>query len=112
MTPASGAPASPRQLALQLGHTPSLAEDDFIVGDGNELAFGHIAAYPAWPAPLTLITGPAKSGKSHLARIFAGRSDAVFAEPRTAEKLSKAGGVQPVVVEDVDRAKFKEAALF
>ena len=31
------------------------------------LAHGRIMAFPDWPEPLTLIAGPAKSGKSHLA---------------------------------------------
>lgn len=100
------------QLALDLGHTPSHAEADFIVGDGNELAYAHILAYPNWPGPLTLLVGPAKSGKSHLARIWAARSGAGFAEPEEIETLSAAGGTAVLVLEDVDRAGYDEDALF
>jgi chromosomal replication initiation ATPase DnaA len=64
----------PGQLALDLGHEVSHAEADFIVGDGNRLAYGHVVAWPAWPGPLTLIEGPAGVGKSHLARIWAERA--------------------------------------
>src|SRR5690606_10860074 len=49
------------QMALDLGHTPSHAEADFIVGEGNELAYAHILAFPNWPGPLTLLVGPAKA---------------------------------------------------
>ena len=102
----------PGQLALELGHEVSHAEDDFLVGDGNRLAYGHVIAWPDWPGPLTLIEGPAGVGKSHLARIWAERADAGYATPATAEELSRAGGKGPLVVEDADRAGYEEAALF
>ncbi len=100
------------QLALELGHEVSHAEADFIVGDGNRLAYAHISAWPDWPGPLTLIEGPAGVGKSHLARIWAERAEAGYAVPASAEELSRDGGTGPLVVEDVDRAGFEEAAFF
>jgi len=102
----------PGQLALELGHEVSHAEADFIVGDGNRLAHGHVMAWPDWPGPLTLIEGPAGVGKSHLARIWAERAEAGYAAPASAEELSRVGGTAPLVVEDVDRAGYDEAALF
>ncbi|HQZ12994.1 MAG TPA: hypothetical protein PK286_08900 [Devosia sp.] len=101
------------QLALELGHTPSHAEADFIVGEGNELAYGHVLAYPGWPGPLTLVTGPAKAGKSHLAGIWAVRAGAERAEDSEhLEALAATGGTVPLLVEDVDRADYDEDALF
>lgn len=108
----SGGPARSGQMALDLPHDPSHAADDFIVGDGNRLAHAHVLSWPHWPGPLTLLEGPASSGKSHLARIWAERSGATLAAPATAEDLSRAGGRQPLVVEDVDRAGYDEPALF
>jgi chromosomal replication initiation ATPase DnaA len=104
--------ASVEQLVLDFGHTPSHAEDDFIVGDGNRLAHGRIAAFPNWPDPMTLLVGPAKAGKSHLARIFADRSGALLARPSELAAMAAAGGVEPLVIEDVDRAGYEEDALF
>lgn len=101
-----------RQLALELGHEPSHAADDFIVGEGNRLAYGHLLAYPRWAAPLTLVEGPASAGKSHLARIWAELANASFARPETAEELSRGAGAVPLVVEDADRAGYDEATLF
>jgi chromosomal replication initiation ATPase DnaA len=100
------------QLPLDLGHVASHAEADFVVGEGNRLAYAHVTAFPSWPAPLTLIVGPAKSGKSHLSRIFAERSGAGLALPEDVEGIARAGGNEPLAVEDVDRLGYDEAALF
>jgi chromosomal replication initiation ATPase DnaA len=100
------------QLPLELGHVPAHGEGDFLVGEGNKLAYGRVQAFPHWGDPLTLILGPAKSGKSHLARIFADRSAAHFAAVDELERLARDGGRQPLVIEDVDRAGYDEAGLF
>lgn len=112
MTQPEAAEQGPGQLALDLGHEPSHAEADFIVGDGNRLAHAHVLSFPNWPGPLTLIEGPASAGKSHLARIWAERAGAGYATPGTAEDLSREGGRAPLVVEDADRAGYGEAELF
>ena len=101
------------QLTLEWGHSPSHAEEDFIVGEGNELAYRHIQHFPDWPSPpWMLLAGPASSGKSHLARSWAERSGAALADPDALEALSRVGGQAPLVLEDVDRAGLDEAALF
>ena len=105
-------PAERGQLPLDLGHTPSHAEADYVVGDGNRLAHAHVLAYPRWAGPLTLITGAAKSGKSHLARIWAERSGAEAPPVDRIEALARTGGNTPLVLEDVDRLPYEEAALF
>lgn len=100
------------QLVFELGHTPAHGEADFMVGEGNALAHGRILAFPHWSEPVTLLVGPAKSGKSHLARIFADRSGARFAATHDLEALATQGGQGPVIVEDVDRLDYDEAGLF
>lgn len=104
--------AAKEQLVLELGHTEAQSEDDFMVCEGNTLAFEHVMAFPDWSAPLTLVVGAAKSGKSHLARIWAARAQAIVAEPRDVEALAAAGGQQPVLIEDADRAGYDEIGLF
>jgi chromosomal replication initiation ATPase DnaA len=101
-----------RQLPFDYGHEPSHLEDDFIEGDGNRLALAHVRAFPNWTAPLTLIEGPAKSGKSHLARIYAGRAGARLASPDDLEMLSREDRDVPLVLEDVERSGYDEDALF
>ena len=100
------------QLAFELGHAAAHGEADFLVGEGNALAHGRILAFPHWSEPVTLLVGPAKSGKSHLARIFADRSGARFAGVGDLEELATQGGQGPLVVEDVDRLDYDEAGLF
>ncbi|MEO9296432.1 hypothetical protein [Devosia alba] len=101
-----------RQLALELEHVPAQGEADFLVGDGNALAHGRIMAFPQWSEPVTLLVGPAKSGKSHLARIFADRSSARFAGVNELEALATQGGRGPLIVEDVDQLGYDEVGLF
>ncbi|KKC34754.1 hypothetical protein [Devosia psychrophila] len=100
------------QLALELGHTAAQGEGDFLVGEGNALAHSRIMAFPQWSDAITLLTGPAKSGKSHLARIFADRSGALFAATTDLENLATQGGTAPLIIEDVDRLDYDEAGLF
>jgi chromosomal replication initiation ATPase DnaA len=99
------------QLPLEFGHTASQIEDDFIAGEGNALALAHVRSYPAWPHPLTLLIGPAKSGKSHLGGIWALRAGADTVTPHNlAIHAERPSG--PLLVEDIDRAGFAEAPLF
>src|SRR5690606_4671677 len=60
-----------RQLPLSLPHEPGLTRDEFVVGAPNRAAY-EIATEPGrWPGPVVAISGPAGSGKSHLAAILA-----------------------------------------
>jgi chromosomal replication initiation ATPase DnaA len=112
MMPGAGPPEERGQLPLDLGHTPSHAEVDYIVGDGNRLAHAHVMAFPDWSGPLMLLTGAAKSGKSHLARIWAERTGAEAPAVEAVEVLAREGGTAPLVLEDVDRLAYDEAELF
>jgi chromosomal replication initiation ATPase DnaA len=100
------------QLPFEYGHEPSHHEADFIRGEGNRLALAHILAFPEWPGPLTLLEGPAKSGKSHLARIWSERSGAVSAGPGDLGMRAGEGGTAPLILEDIDRLEYVEADAF
>lgn len=109
---AKGTGTAREQLVLDFPHTPAQGEDDYLVVPANRLAFERVADWANWAEPLTLLTGPPKSGKSHLARIFADRSGAGFATPADIARRAAEGGTRPLVVEDVDRAGYDETALF
>jgi chromosomal replication initiation ATPase DnaA len=100
------------QLPFDYGHEPSHLEDDFIEGEGNRLALAHIRGFPHWAHPLTLLEGPAKSGKSHLGRIWAARAGAWVATPQSAGRLAGEAGAQPLLIDDVERSGYGEDALF
>ena len=108
----AGDPIEPGQLSLELGHTPSHEEADFVIGDGNRLAYLHLMSWPNWPGPLTLLMGPPSAGKSHRARIWAGRAGAQVPAPGDLEALAGQGGTTPLLIEDVDRPGYDENALF
>jgi chromosomal replication initiation ATPase DnaA len=45
-------------------------EEDFLVSDANRAAFDHLTRWSLWPVMASLVTGPRKSGRSLLGRIF------------------------------------------
>lgn len=51
------------------------ADDEaFIVGPSNQAAVHHLDSHARWPVKATILTGPRKSGRSVLGRIFARRT--------------------------------------
>src|SRR6266508_1978458 len=63
--------AGPRQLALALDHSESLAREDFLGGPSNAAALALVDAWPDWTHRAVVLIGPEGSGKSHLAAIWA-----------------------------------------
>lgn len=99
MTPAT------RQLALDLGHRPSLTGADFLVSPANEDAVRWIDRWPDWPGPVLAIAGPGGAGKTHLAHVFMARSGAALLAPgdlaeRTPAELVEAHPA--LVIDDAD----------
>jgi len=45
-------------------------DEDFLVSEANRRAYTHFTRWSLWPVMATLLTGPRKSGRSLLARIF------------------------------------------
>ncbi len=62
------------QPALPLDWPADEADDAFIVTPSNAAAVRHLDAIGTWPVSTSLLTGPRKSGRSLLGRIFAQRS--------------------------------------
>ena len=58
------------QIALPLAWPVADAEEDFLISDANCAAFEHLKRWSVWPVMATLLTGPRKSGRSLLGRIF------------------------------------------
>jgi chromosomal replication initiation ATPase DnaA len=58
------------QIALPLNWPVADGDEDFLVSDANRTAFEHLKRWSVWPVSATLLTGPRKSGRSLLGRIF------------------------------------------
>jgi DnaA regulatory inactivator Hda len=106
--------AGAKQIPLDLGFRAALARDDFFVAPGNAEAVAWIDRWPTWPGHTLALFGPAGCGKSHLAQVFAARSDAhvlhaaAIKNSQIAELVSTQ---QAVVVEDADQG-MDETAMF
>jgi len=104
----------PRQLALALEHEESLAREDFLEGPSNATALTLVEAWPDWPSPVVMLTGPEGSGKSHLAAIWASASGARVMAARALAETSPPGALATgaLVIEDLGAGEFDEASLF
>lgn len=96
------------QLILPLETRSAQGRADFIVAPGNARAVAFIDSFPHWPAPAAALYGPAASGKSHLAAIWAERAGAQI---RSAASLQSDVPNGALVIEDVG-AGVPEAPLF
>jgi chromosomal replication initiation ATPase DnaA len=105
---------APRQLTLALDHAESLAREDFLEGPSNAAALALIERWPDWPSRVVLLRGPEGSGKSHLAAIWARASGARTLSPRALDgaEVPIALATGALVLENLDRGGFEEAALF
>ncbi len=89
-----------RQLILNFEHRVALTGDDFLVSDSNREAVEWIDIWPNWPAPALVIIGPPGSGKTHLAAVFAIKSNARLVSLDELETIA-ANLSQDVIVEDM-----------
>lgn len=110
--------ARPRQMALDLPARPALGRADFFVAGPNRLALALVDRWPDWPGGRIAVSGPAGSGKTHLAQVWAARSGAAILQAAALagfDPVSTPAGAA-VVVEDADRlpelAPAGEEALF
>jgi chromosomal replication initiation ATPase DnaA len=105
---------NPRQLALTLSHNQSFAREDFLSGPSNAVALALVEGWPDWPARAVALVGPAGSGKSHLADIWAAEAGARSIAGPVLEEASLPGALASgaVVVEDLTEDGIDERALF
>lgn len=106
-------PPVTRQLPLEFNHDPASSRDALIVSDRLNAAVAIVDRWPDWPSPVVILAGPAGSGKSHLASIWANRVGARSVNIEKPDPLVLELAAQgPVLIEDIDRQGFDETALF
>lgn len=66
----------PRQLTFDLPLHSASGRQDFFISPSNATAIAAVEAY--WPQGKLVLSGPKGSGKSHLARVWAGEQAALF----------------------------------
>lgn len=93
---------------------PSLGGDDFLISGSNEYAAKLINAWPDWPDPIAVLSGPQGSGKTHLVNVWRAISGA-----RSFQAAGLADAVAqvlerplPIAIEDFDGARVDEHAAF
>ncbi len=89
------------QLSFDLPAKTALGREDFFVSPANALAVAMISAN-SWPGNKLVLTGPAKSGKTHLAHVWAAASGARIVQAKDIDEADIPELARtPVVVEDV-----------
>jgi hypothetical protein len=58
------------QIALPLNWPVADRDEDFLLSPANNHVFDHLTRWTTWPVMASLVTGPRKSGRSLLGRIF------------------------------------------
>ncbi len=87
-----------RQLRLELDRVLRPSRSDFVVSECNAAAVRALNAWPQWHAGALALVGPAGSGKTHLATVWAQEVGAVPWSPIDA--VEAAG--PPVLLEDAE----------
>ncbi len=72
-----------RQLTFELPGKMALGRESFFVTPANALAIARIEGWRDWPDNRMVLCGPAGSGKSHLAHVFAAQSGARIIDAAT-----------------------------
>jgi chromosomal replication initiation ATPase DnaA len=112
MSPPDRKSVRSQQLPLTFSHEAASGRDDLVVADPVSAAAAIIDRWPDWPSPVVIITGPAGSGKTHLAQVWRKKSDATAIRLEPGSDAVLEAGEGPVLFEDADRGAFDETALF
>lgn len=76
-----------RQIPLKLEPHPDYAAADLLQSEANRAALALVRSWPEWALPAAVIWGPAGSGKTHLAHIWAERAGALLIDAGDLAKL-------------------------
>lgn len=104
-----------RQLAFDLPHLEATALEDFMPAASNRQALDAVLAWPGWPGMTVCVDGPPGSGKTHLARIWAARAQALYLHAsqiwQAADPLARLGAARACAVDDADTVEDERLLL-
>lgn len=104
------------QLRLDLPVRTALGRRDFFVSDANALAVAQVDRWRDWPSRKMILTGPPKSGKTHLCHVWKNEAQAEIVPADALPHLPIPALAQTsACVEDVDQIagnRDAEEALF
>lgn len=105
---------APTQLTLAFAHPPQYGRESFLPGGSNRAALALLDRWPEWPAPVVVLSGPAGSGKTHLAHIWAAQAGAGLLRAENLGHANAPGMVagSGLAVDDVRPGDVPEPALF
>tara|TARA_R110000782_G_scaffold78276_8_gene155440 strand:- start:94708 stop:95376 length:669 start_codon:yes stop_codon:yes gene_type:complete len=66
------------QIGLPFDWAGQVKAGQFLLSDANRIAAEHIERWRHWPVPISILSGPSRSGKSTLGRHFLAISDGVM----------------------------------
>lgn len=106
-----------RQLAFDLPAREAWRREDFFISPANATALAAVDDWRNWPSGKMVLTGPAGSGKTHLARLWAAEAGAAVlpATDLPHADLPALSAYGAVAVEDAEAAAgnpLAEAAFF
>ncbi len=105
-----------RQLTFDLPFRPALGRGDYFISSSNATTVDTVLNWSDWPQGKLVLVGPRKSGKTHLAHVWAAQAEArlvMAGDLRTDDVDRLASG--PIAVENADSAagdRETEEALF
>lgn len=103
----------PRQLPLELGHSPGFSRDELVVSPANAQAVGLLDSWPGWPSSVVVLAGPPGAGKSHVAAIWREMTDATALGRSAIRDIDIARAAEtPVLIDDADAGGLDETGLF
>lgn len=101
-----------RQLVMDLASAPSFGRDDFLASPANRAARERLAETGRWRRGVLVLTGPAASGKSHLAAIWAEDHGAIRFAARQPVRAEQVRAAPAIAVEDCDAGFADETLMF